>query len=246
LQAGKGRRRERVRVVRIGGQYLEEREQGLWLLLTMTLAFTAVALMMLVGNYGTSLMWFGLPPLLASIPLGRVVVRRLSSVRKGRLGERLVISLLRRLPDDYWLINDVTLEGGRGNIDHVLVGPCGVVVIETKRLAGHIRCSGDDWYVNGYPRKSVSEQVKSAAIAVRHFLAERHPQLAPTWVESIIVFTHPLCRLKIDRARAIVVRYSELLKVVLELAEKHCMPPKAAARLAQTLLTSQREAPPSH
>lgn len=232
-----------MQVVRVGGQYLEGREQRFWLLLTMTLAFTAVALMMLVGAYGTDLMWFGLPPLLASIQLVRVVARRLSSVRKGRLGERLVINLLRRLPDDYWLINDVTLEGGRGNIDHVLVGPCGVVVIETKRLAGHIRCSGDAWYVNGYRRQSVSEQVNSAAAAVRYFLAERHPQLAPTWVESVIVFTHPLCRLKVAWPRATVVRYSELLKVVLELAQKHRMQPKTAARLAHTLLTSQSRAP---
>ncbi len=230
-----------MRVVRVGGQYLEEREQGFWLLLTFTLALTAVALMILIGNYGTSLMWFGLPPILASIPLGRVVVRRLSSVRKGRLDERLVTDLLKRLPDDYWLINDVTLEGGRGNIDHVLVGPCGVVVIETKRLAGHIRCSGDDWYVNGYRRKSISEQVNSGAVAVRRFLVERKPQLAPRWVESLIIFTHPLCRLKVGRARSIVVRYSELLKVVLDLARKHRMQPRQAAQLAETLLTSQTE-----
>lgn len=235
-----------MRVVRIGGQYLEAREQGFRLLLTLILAITAVAVMILVTNYGTSLMWFGLLPILASIQLGRVVIRRLTSVRKGRLGERLVIDLLRRLPDDYWLINDVTLEGGRGNIDHVLVGPCSVVVIETKRLAGHIRCSGDDWYVNGYRRKSISEQVNSAAGAVRRFLAERHPQLAPTWVESVIVFTHPLCRLKIGRAQTTVVRYSELLNVVRDLAQKHCMQPRTAARLAQTLLTSQSETTLSH
>lgn len=235
-----------MQIVRVGGQYLEEREQGFWLLLTFTLALTAIALMVLVANYGTGLMLLGLPPILASIQLGRIVVRRLGSVRKGRLGERLVIDLLKRLPDDYWLINDVTLEGGRGNIDHVLVGPCGVVVIETKRLAGHIRCSGDDWYVNGYRRKSVSQQVKSAAVAVRSFLAERHPQLAPRWVESVIVFTHPLCRLNVSRAQAIIVRYSELLKLVLELAQKRRMKAKTAAQFAQTLLASQSKAPLSH
>lgn len=235
-----------MQIVRVGGQYLEEREQGFWLLLTFTLALTVVALMILVSNYGTGLMWVGLPPILASIQLGRIVVRRLGSVRKGRLGERLVIDLLQRLPDDYWLINDVTLEGGRGNIDHVLVGPCGVVVIETKRLAGHIRCSGDDWYVNGYRRKSVSQQVNSAAVAVRYFLAERHPQLAPRWVESVIVFTHPLCRLNVGRAQAIIVRYSELLRVVLELAKRRRMQPQTAARLAQALLASQSKMPLSH
>jgi hypothetical protein len=228
-----------VRVIRVGGRYLEGREQGFWLLLALTVGCTAVALMIVVANYGTSLMWVGLPPILASVPLGRVVVRRLASVRKGRLGERLVIDLLRRLPDDYCLINDVMLERGRGNIDHVLVGPCGVVVIETKRLAGNIRCNGDDWYVNGYRGRSISGQVNAGAAAVRYFLAERHPDLGPTWVESVIVFTHPLCRLKVAQAQAIVVRYSELLKVVLELARKHRMDPKTAAQLAESLLASQ-------
>lgn len=50
---------ERVRVVRVGGQYLEEREQRFWLLLVFTLALAVVALMNLVGNYGTVLMWLG-------------------------------------------------------------------------------------------------------------------------------------------------------------------------------------------
>lgn len=230
-----------MRVVRTGGQYLETRERGFWLLLTMALAFTAVAMMISVLNYGTTVMWIWLLPIVASAQLVKAVVRRLTSVRKGRLGERAVIDLLRRLPDDYWLINDVTLEGGRGNIDHVLVGPCGVVVIETKRLAGHVRCSGDDWYVNGYRRKSISEQVNAAAGTVRRFLAERHPQLAPRWVESVVVFTHPLCRVKVSRAKAIVVRYSELLKLVLNLAQKHRMQPRSAAQLAETLVASQSE-----
>lgn len=119
------------------------------------------------------------------------------------------------------------------------MGPCGVVVIETKRLAGSIRCNGNDWYVNGYRGRSISGQVNAGAAAVRDFLAERHPDLGSTWVESVIVFTHPLCRLKVAQARAIVVRYSELLKVVLDLARKHRMEAKTAAQLAESLLASQ-------
>lgn len=130
----------------------------------------------------------------------------------------------------------------RGNVDHVLVGPCGVVVIETKRLAGRIRCYGDEWSVNGHPRGSISHQVNSGACAVRYFLVERHPDLSSTalrWVESVVVFTHPLCRLEVNRPRTTVVRYSELLQVVLALAEKHRMASGIAARLAETLVASQ-------
>lgn len=117
-----------------------------------------------------------------------------------------------------------------------------MVVIETKRLAGRIRCWGDEWSVNGYRRKSISRQVNSGACAVRYFLTERHDDLAPRWVESIVVFTHPLCRLEVNRARATIVRYSELLQVVLELAKKHRVAPATAARLAESLAASQPEA----
>lgn len=173
---------------------------------------------------------------------GTELVRRLTSVRKGRLGERLVTDRLRSLSDAYWLINDVMLPRGRGNVDHVLIGPCGVVVIETKRLAGRIRCNGDDWSVNGRRRGSISRQVNSGASTIRYHLAARHPDLISTalrWVESIVVFTHPTCRLEVNRARAAVVRYSELLQVVLELAKKHHLAPSIASRLAESLVASQ-------
>jgi hypothetical protein len=163
-------------------------------------------------------------------------------VRTGRHGERLVNDLLGGLSDDYWLVNDVTLGLAHGNIDHVLIGPCGVVVIETKRLAGSIRCWGDDWSVNGSRRESIARQVNSGACAVRYFLTERHPELAASalrWVESIIVFTHPLCRVEASDAQATVVRYSQLYQVVLELSRKYRLAPSTAALLAQTLAASQ-------
>lgn len=226
-----------MHVGRVGGRYLAGREQRLWVALASVVGLV-IAGVILAGQR-PPLQWVGFAAVLGALPLGTRVARRLVSVRKGRLGERLVADLLRRLPDDYWLVNDLTLGRPRGNIDHVLVGPCGVVVIETKRVAGRIRCSGDEWSVNGYPRRSMSRQVNAGACAVRYVLAERCPDVAPKWVESVVVFTHPLCRLEVNRAQAIIVRYSELLQVVLELARKHRMSPETAARLAEGLTCSQ-------
>jgi hypothetical protein len=154
----------------------------------------------------------------------------------------LVADLLSGLPDDYWLISDVTLGLARGTIDHVLIGPCGVVVIETNRLAGHIRCWGTSWSVNGSHRPDISQHVNSAACAIRYFLAERHPDLTASvlrWVESIVVFTHPLSHVEASDARATIIRYSQLYQVVIELSRKHRLPPITATLLAQTLATSQ-------
>jgi len=241
-----------MRQVRVGGHYLEGRELRLWAALTGVVALASVGIALVVGDPGSGLfhptllhLGSGLAAVVIAYRLGRPVARRLRSVRSGRLGERLVSDLLGGLSDDYWLINDVTLGVAHGTIDHVLIGPCGVVVIETKRLAGSIRCWGDDWSVNGYRRKSIGRQVNSGACAVRYFLGERHPDLAASalrWVESIIVFTHPLCRVEASGARATVVRYSQLYQTVLELSRKHRLAPSTAALLAQSLASSQAPA----
>jgi hypothetical protein len=224
-----------MRVFRAGGQYLEGREQRLWLALASVVGLSGAGIILMTQS--PPLQWAGIAAALGALPLGIKTSHRLASVRKGRLGERLVTELLRRLPDDYWLVNDMVLGRTRGNIDHVLIGPCGVVVMETKRLAGRIRCWGDEWSVNGRSRGSVSKQVNAGASAVRYFLVEHYPGLR--WVESIVVFTHPLCRLEVNHAKTVVVRYSELIQVILELAKKHHMVPATAARLAERLAASQ-------
>ena len=135
-----------MRLVRVGGRYLEGREQRLWMALASLLGLATAGILVAVEIPGGRPLYLGvgMVAVLTALRLGGPVTRRLRKVRKGRLGERLVVDLLRGLPDDYWLVNDVTLGLARGNIDHVLIGPCGVVVIETKRFAGRVHCSGDD------------------------------------------------------------------------------------------------------
>ena len=57
------------------------------------------------------------------------------------------------------------------------------------------------------------------------------------WVESIIVFTHPLSHVEASDAPATVVRYSQLYQTVLELSRKHRLAPATAGLLAETLTT---------
>jgi hypothetical protein len=56
-------------------------------------------------------------------------------------------------------------------------------------------------------RSMMMQGTDSGACAVRYFLVERHPDLASTalrWVESVVVFTHPLCRLEVNHAKTTV------------------------------------------
>jgi Nuclease-related domain len=238
-----------MRVVRVGRHDLGGREQWLWAALAALLGLAALGIVVAFENPGAGPLYLGagVVAVLTALRLGGPVTRRLRSVRKGRLGERLVVDLLSGLPDDYCLVNDVTLGLAHGKIDHVLIGPCGVVVIETRRLAGTIRCSGNEWSVDGHRRDGLTRRADSGACAVRYYLSERHPELTATalrWVESLIVFTHPLCRLEVNHAPATIVRYSQLFQAVLELGRKHHLAPTVAAELAQTLVCSQTRGAP--
>jgi Nuclease-related domain len=51
--------------------------------------------------------------------------------------------------DDHVLFNDLTLSDSRGNVDHLVIGPNGLFVIESKTYSGYVKCFGDTWYVNG-------------------------------------------------------------------------------------------------
>ncbi|MEM4704061.1 MAG: nuclease-related domain-containing protein [Candidatus Bathyarchaeia archaeon] len=63
----------------------------------------------------------------------------------GAEGEETVAKHLSLLGDPYQVIHDVVLPNMRGNIDHIVLGPNGVFVIETKNNNGFITCNGDSW-----------------------------------------------------------------------------------------------------
>ena len=57
-------------------------------------------------------------------------------LRKGTLGEAAVGLILEGLPDSYIVFNDPGKR--RGNIDHIVIGPTGIFVIDTKNWRGVI------------------------------------------------------------------------------------------------------------
>lgn len=73
----------------------------------------------------------------------RLIDKRIDALEKLRLnyesgdrGEKWVGKLLEKLPDTYYVINDLSTD--YGNIDHVVIGPTGVFMIDTKNWRGCI------------------------------------------------------------------------------------------------------------
>jgi hypothetical protein len=203
-----------MKLERAGGAYLAARERRHRLEL---MGFAGAGL---VTSVAVSLAVNPLAGILAGVAAGSMAgpaLGRLRNVRAGRLGEASVTELLGRLSDDYFLVNDVMLPYYRGNVDHVLIGPFGVMAIETKRWAGSIRVRNNRWRVNGIPRGDVARQVTEGALAVKEFLSRAHPELGRSllrWVDGVVVLTHPLCRVKVDRSWAPVARCAELLSLI--------------------------------
>ncbi len=64
------------------------------------------------------------------------LAKRIDRFEAGGEGERITAAALVELPDEYLVHHDLHIEGSDANVDHVVVGPTGVYVIDTKHWAG--------------------------------------------------------------------------------------------------------------
>jgi hypothetical protein len=106
---------------------------------------------------------------------------------KGHYGEILVNKKLQDLPDSYYIIADLNLGRGR-QIDHVVVGPPGIITLETKHISGTFHPSPDPslWYKQwGRQLVPAKNPVKQALDSAQHLA-----KLIGQQVYTAVVFTH--------------------------------------------------------
>lgn len=107
-----------------------------------------------------------------------------SKKARGKKGERDVIAALGDIKEVHVLLNDVTFlnekSGMTHQIDHILIHPHGVFVIETKNYFGTLTCTeeGFSWYkeVRGKKEKISNPllQNKNHAITLRRILKSKY------------------------------------------------------------------------
>jgi hypothetical protein len=132
----------------------------------------------------------------------------------GWEGEKQVIKLLsNKLNDDYILLNDLYLQGGGGDIDHVVLGPNGIFVLETKNWSGSITCNGDLWQRAGKKnfKGSPSRQVKRNASTIKRII-DSSPAFGPLGidVEGIVVFTNTRATLQLNNPTVAILKLPQL------------------------------------
>ena len=77
------------------------------------------------------------------------IVKRAKDAQRGAEAEEKVALRLDDLPDGYHVFHDIDFDGY--NIDHVVAGPGGIFLVETKSHAGKVTAKGDVLLLNGSP-----------------------------------------------------------------------------------------------
>lgn len=112
----------------------------------------------------------------------------------GKWGEKKVSTLLGFLGKEYIRFNDVLLQNGihSSQIDHVVVSPYGIFVIETKNYKGWILGgeNSEEWTENIWGHKyKLNNPIRQNATHIRA-LKQLLPVYTPDQYISIIVFSH--------------------------------------------------------
>jgi len=132
----------------------------------------------------------------------------------GWQGEKQVANLLTHsLNDDYYLLNDLYLREGGGDIDHIVLGSNGVFVLETKNWSGRVSCNGDEWQRAGKRNfsSSPSRQVKRNAAKIKQIIDNnQNLRSLGIWVDSIVVLTNNHATLHLNNPTVPILRLPQV------------------------------------
>jgi hypothetical protein len=95
--------------------------------------------------------------------------------QRGAQGERHTARLLRRLPRHGFVVfHDLVVPGSQANVDHLVIGPTGVFVIDSKQWTGSVHQSADGlvWH-NHYRLDRTLETVRWEAEMIGRMLGTR-------------------------------------------------------------------------
>ena len=167
---------------------------------------------------------------------------RRSAVRweKGADGEEIVGRALDELTaSPGWIVlHDQPWPGRqRANLDHVVIGPSGVFVVDAKNWSGAIDVAAEEVKVNGRRRTDAATSMASAAQA----LVAAVPGLRQEHVRPVVCFVHD--EWVQGDVRGVLVCSSQNIVAILK-TRPHALDPGAVQRLAAEVRRVLAEPPP--
>jgi len=108
------------------------------------------------------------------------LARRAEMFEKGAEGEIATAAVLATLPPGWTAIHDARWPTRRfANIDHILVGPGGIFVIDSKNWSGRISLEGGHLRQNGRSREKAVADCADAALAVAELAGPHADKVFP-------------------------------------------------------------------
>ncbi len=161
-------------------------------------------------------------------------------MRRGALGEIQVGFILSDLPKGFYVINDLTT--AFGNLDHVVIGPTGVFVLETKNWRGVIAPDGKgELLLNG---KKIDKDYVRALVSRTLNIRDKVRVLAPgpdPFYRAVLVFTSAWVDAKWGSTGAAhCIRDEQLLDYVLDKKLDRPLRSDEIKRLAQAFISLAR------
>lgn len=231
-----------------------EREQGflarLWkyeLIAGGAIAAIGVAVGLLLENWWT----LGAGLFLAFLGFSHSLKRRdntadISRFKGGAEGEAQVTRMMKEgLPESYIILNDVSVRSGvrSAQNDHLVLGPNGLFVIETKAYSGTLSGKATDEYleqVKEWKGKKTEARIKNPIPQNEYHLrivAEKMKEggFATDDLVSVIVFTNKWARLRIEGSEAPVVKPEMIVPTIINHKSRYVYDEEWLMRLARYL-----------
>jgi Nuclease-related domain len=134
------------------------------LLIVLGALAVVVAAFLFLGGHRSTLIFVGLGALVVIGLATKLIEPVAERWERGARGERKVGAVLDGLGPRWHALHDIYL--GRGNIDHVLVGPAGVFTVETKSHPGRIAVDRIDDHMlrQAYAESKVLERISGLEV----------------------------------------------------------------------------------
>jgi Nuclease-related domain len=216
---------ERDPTARLPGQYTRSIVRRMRMRTLLTLGGLAVVTTLMGRRFGWQdprFLGAEVALLAAIFAISRWVLPLLDRHDRGATGEEQVGGLLDRLAGKGWrVIHDVSL--GRGNVDHILIGPGGVFTIETKSHPGPVQV--------GRVHGSVFGQAQAQRKAIE--------RATGVHVEPLVVFSRAWVDRPLSRRRGVRVVPARMLLGYLDRQPERLAPTdaeRAHRRLARAIV----------
>jgi Nuclease-related domain len=165
--------------------------------------------------------------------------------RQGFEGEKATARALRRLKRAGWILVD-DVDTGRGNIDHLLVGPAGVFLLESKNLHGLLSVERGVLSVrwredpdDGYENRRLTPRMRALACAVEARLAT--DGFDEVLVQPVVVLWGAFDQAPLQSKGVAWVRGKELADTLER--RPRCLTPEAVQRIGAWLRQSSTAGP---